>query len=118
MSVENSRPKLLMCAPDFYGVNYIINPWMEGNVGRAARDRLLAVQRLGLAEDRTLLHHHVFQRVADFADLLLAAAMRDPIHALTGGVRSSARRLRVRDASRVLQGAGSGQQAGGGRFQQ
>ncbi len=28
-----------MCAPEFYGVNYVINPWMEGNVGRAARDR-------------------------------------------------------------------------------
>ncbi|MDK1021918.1 MAG: TIGR00300 family protein [Candidatus Hydrogenedentes bacterium] len=28
-----------MCAPTFFGVNYVINPWMEGNIGRAARDR-------------------------------------------------------------------------------
>jgi lysine-ketoglutarate reductase/saccharopine dehydrogenase-like protein (TIGR00300 family) len=26
-----------MCAPRFYGVEYVINPWMEGNVGRARR---------------------------------------------------------------------------------
>ncbi len=28
-----------MCPPEFYGVDYVINPWMEGNVGRAARER-------------------------------------------------------------------------------
>src|SRR5947207_1171487 len=27
--------RFLMCAPRFYGVEYVINPWMEGNVGRA-----------------------------------------------------------------------------------
>jgi N-dimethylarginine dimethylaminohydrolase len=27
---------LLMCAPDYFGVDYIINPWMENQVGRAA----------------------------------------------------------------------------------
>jgi len=26
-----------MCRPEFYGVEYVINPWMEGNVGRAHR---------------------------------------------------------------------------------
>ncbi len=25
----------LLCSPRFYGVEYVINPWMEGNVGRA-----------------------------------------------------------------------------------
>src|SRR5262245_41194510 len=24
-----------LCAPAFYGVEYVINPWMEGNIGRA-----------------------------------------------------------------------------------
>ena len=28
-----------MCAPEFYGVDYVINPWMEGNVGRAKSHR-------------------------------------------------------------------------------
>lgn len=30
----NSRIRLLMCPPDHYGVNYVINPWMEGNVDK------------------------------------------------------------------------------------
>ncbi len=31
--------KYLMCAPDHYDVDYVINPWMEGNVHRSSRDR-------------------------------------------------------------------------------
>lgn len=26
--------RILMCAPDFFGVDYVINPWMEGNQGK------------------------------------------------------------------------------------
>src|SRR5437899_6275880 len=29
-----SRDRFLLCTPRFYGVEYVINPWMEGNVGR------------------------------------------------------------------------------------
>lgn len=28
-------PKVLMCSPKYFGVEYVINPWMEGQVGRA-----------------------------------------------------------------------------------
>lgn len=28
-----------MCAPDHYDVDYVINPWMEGNVHKSSRDR-------------------------------------------------------------------------------
>ncbi len=28
-----------MCAPDHYDVDYVINPWMEGNIHRSSRDR-------------------------------------------------------------------------------
>ncbi|HEY9645853.1 MAG TPA: TIGR00300 family protein [Chroococcidiopsis sp.] len=31
--------RFLMCAPDHYDVDYVINPWMEGNVHRSSRDR-------------------------------------------------------------------------------
>lgn len=27
-----SRPAFLMCSPEFFDVQYVINPWMEGNV--------------------------------------------------------------------------------------
>jgi len=32
----NSKNAFLMCEPQFYDVEYIINPWMKGNVGRVA----------------------------------------------------------------------------------
>jgi lysine-ketoglutarate reductase/saccharopine dehydrogenase-like protein (TIGR00300 family) len=31
------KPRLLVCAPEFYEVDYVINPWMEGNVHKASR---------------------------------------------------------------------------------
>jgi lysine-ketoglutarate reductase/saccharopine dehydrogenase-like protein (TIGR00300 family) len=34
---SNPSERFLMCRPAFYGVEYVINPWMEGNVGRARR---------------------------------------------------------------------------------
>jgi lysine-ketoglutarate reductase/saccharopine dehydrogenase-like protein (TIGR00300 family) len=37
-----SGSHLLMCTPRFYGVEYVINPWMEGNVGRARREQATA----------------------------------------------------------------------------
>lgn len=36
------RGAILMCAPDFFGVDYIINPWMENQVGRATLSRARA----------------------------------------------------------------------------
>ncbi len=35
-----------MCAPDHYGVEYVINPWMEGQVGRVDLARARAQWRL------------------------------------------------------------------------
>ena len=31
--------RFLMCAPDHYDVDYVINPWMEGNVHKSSRER-------------------------------------------------------------------------------
>ncbi|MGB0562569.1 MAG: TIGR00300 family protein [Spirulinaceae cyanobacterium] len=31
--------RILMCAPEHYDVDYVINPWMEGNVHKSSRDR-------------------------------------------------------------------------------
>jgi lysine-ketoglutarate reductase/saccharopine dehydrogenase-like protein (TIGR00300 family) len=36
-----SRPRFLLCAPTHYAVEYVINPWMDGNVGRVQRDQAL-----------------------------------------------------------------------------
>ncbi len=40
---SSARPVFLMCAPDFYDVRYVINPWMEGNISRSSRQ--LAVEQ-------------------------------------------------------------------------
>ncbi len=34
-----SHISILMCAPDHYDVDYVINPWMEGNIHKSSRDR-------------------------------------------------------------------------------
>ncbi len=39
---ETLRPALLMCAPSLYTVDYVINPWMQGNVGACSQARAMA----------------------------------------------------------------------------
>src|ERR1700733_7001993 len=34
----SSRPRFLMCPPDLFDVDYVINPWMEGNVNKSSRE--------------------------------------------------------------------------------
>jgi lysine-ketoglutarate reductase/saccharopine dehydrogenase-like protein (TIGR00300 family) len=34
--------RILMCAPQHYDVDYVINPWMEGNIHRSSRDQAQA----------------------------------------------------------------------------
>jgi lysine-ketoglutarate reductase/saccharopine dehydrogenase-like protein (TIGR00300 family) len=35
----NDSIRFLMCPPDHYDVDYVINPWMEGNIHKSSRDR-------------------------------------------------------------------------------
>lgn len=37
--VANDRQYLLMCPPKLYEVSYVINPWMQGNLGNSSRRR-------------------------------------------------------------------------------
>ena len=46
--------RILVCAPEFFGVNYVINPWMEGQHGRV---------------DRALAHAQWSELILDFARL-------------------------------------------------
>jgi N-dimethylarginine dimethylaminohydrolase len=50
------RPTYLMCPPEWYDVNYVINPWMAGNLHRPLRDKAF--------EQWKDLHHHL-QKIAD-----------------------------------------------------
>ena len=51
-----TRPTFLMCPPEWYGVETVLNPWMAGNVHRTNRDLAFA-QWKGL--------HNVLRSVAD-----------------------------------------------------
>lgn len=53
------KPTFLMCPPTLYDVNYVINPWMAGNVNRSSRRRA--------ADQWEALH----TAVAKIADVLL-----------------------------------------------
>ena len=35
---SSKREKFFMCRPDYFMVSYVINPWMQGNVGRTDRE--------------------------------------------------------------------------------
>lgn len=35
--MTQSKQKILMCAPDYFGVDYVINPWMAGGLGKSNR---------------------------------------------------------------------------------
>lgn len=37
--MTSSSIRFLMCSPDHYNVDYVINPWMEGNIHKSSRDR-------------------------------------------------------------------------------
>jgi lysine-ketoglutarate reductase/saccharopine dehydrogenase-like protein (TIGR00300 family) len=49
--------RFLMCPPDHYDVDYVINPWMEGNIHKSSRDRAVEQwQKLHhILKDRTLV---------------------------------------------------------------
>ena len=37
------KPSFLMCSPEYFGVRYTINPWMEGQIGQV--DPAIAVRQ-------------------------------------------------------------------------
>ena len=37
-----ATPRILMCPPEFFAVEYVINPWMEGQIGNARNDTAVA----------------------------------------------------------------------------
>ncbi|HEX7158537.1 MAG TPA: arginine deiminase-related protein [Edaphobacter sp.] len=53
------RPAYLMCRPTFYEVDYIINPWMAGNVHASSRE--LAFEQW----------HHLYRQLTAIADVEL-----------------------------------------------
>ena len=55
------RQKILMCAPEYFGVSYVINPWMQDQIGKV--DRELAQKQWNNLRDN----------LAKYADLVFVA---------------------------------------------
>ncbi|MGB3768040.1 MAG: TIGR00300 family protein [Phormidesmis sp.] len=69
--------RILMCAPHHYDVDYVINPWMEGNIHRSSRDR---------AEEQWNKLHDVLK---DHADVVLVEPQKgwpDMVFAANAGL--------------------------------
>jgi N-dimethylarginine dimethylaminohydrolase len=56
LTPSTDQPTFLMCPPTQYDVNYVINPWMAGNVNRSSRQR---------ATDQWTMLHGVLSTIAD-----------------------------------------------------
>src|ERR1043165_8307394 len=61
-----SKVRFLMCPPDRYDVDYVINPWMEGNIHKPSRT---AAAEQWQALYRILSQHGQVERIAPRAGL-------------------------------------------------
>lgn len=74
---DPERPVLLMCAPSLYNVDYVINPWMQGNVGACSQARAMA-QWHGL--------HNLLSRLAQVQLVEPAAGSPDMVFTANAGL--------------------------------
>ena len=58
------RASFLMCRPDYYGIDYVINPWMKIAIqpdpekARVQWDKLVAILEDKLKCDSDIVHFH------------------------------------------------------------
>jgi arginine dihydrolase len=73
----NASDRYLMCPPDFYQVDYVINPWMEGNVDRASA---------ALAADQWRGLHNILTREAAVELITPRAGSPDMVFTANAGL--------------------------------
>lgn len=82
----NYQPTFLMCPPKLYDVNYVINPWMEGNVHRSSREQA-AMQWENLHSALSAIAHiHLVEPQPGSPDMVFTAnagLVRDGVVALS-----------------------------------
>ena len=64
---------LLMCSPRLYSVNYVINPWMNGNIGAASQARAMQQWQRLYNTLRDLTDVHLIDPVAGSPDMVFTA---------------------------------------------
>jgi ornithine--oxo-acid transaminase len=67
------KPSLLMCPPKLYEVSYVINPWMEGNLGNSSRRRAMQQWENLYAALSNLAEIHLVEPVAGSPDMVFTA---------------------------------------------
>ena len=77
MKTNEKKPRILMCSPDHYGVSYVINPWMEGQVDKAEQP-VAMTQWLGL--------HEILKDMADVELVEPQAGLPDMVFTANAGL--------------------------------
>ena len=80
------KPTYLMCPPHWYDVNYVINPWMAGNLHRPSRDRAFEQWRALYEKLHELADVRVMQAQPGSPDMVFvahAAAVQHGVAALS-----------------------------------
>lgn len=107
-SPQYTRPTFLMCPPEWYGVDYVLNPWMAGNVHRSSRDLAFAQWKgvynvlRGVADVRLL---HPEPGCPDMVFLAHGALVQHGVAALASFCHPQ-RRVETDHLRRWLQGQG------------
>ncbi|HWY78658.1 MAG TPA: arginine deiminase-related protein, partial [Verrucomicrobiae bacterium] len=73
----SSTERLLMCPPDLYAVDYVINPWMEGNIHKSSRETAIQ-QWQGL--------HAVLKELAKIESVTPQAGLPDMVFTANAGL--------------------------------
>ena len=68
-----AAPAFLMCPPTLYEVRYVINPWMEGNLGKSSQIRALAQWKQLYAALSGLASVQLVEPVAGSPDMVFTA---------------------------------------------
>ncbi|MEQ9408195.1 MAG: TIGR00300 family protein [Fuerstiella sp.] len=75
--MTSDRPEIVMCRPTHFGVHYVINPWMQGQIGRARND---------VAVDQWNRLHDLVAGLANVAVLEGAPALPDMCFVANAGL--------------------------------
>jgi ornithine--oxo-acid transaminase len=70
---RSDKPKLLMCPPTLYEVSYVINPWMQGNLGNSSRLRAIRQWESLHSVLAGLADIHLVEPIAGSPDMVFTA---------------------------------------------
>jgi ornithine--oxo-acid transaminase len=71
--IHSEKPQLLMCAPKLYEVSYVINPWMQGNLGNSSQTRAMRQWEKLYAALSELADIHLVEPIAGSPDMVFTA---------------------------------------------